>query len=83
MSDSDTPESPRDPVEIVERVLSGEGKDPDVALYEAETSLKELRGAGWRIVRTSTCECGQPDAIHGGAERYPTEERIVEEWSDA
>lgn len=50
----------------------------------AHTALEALHAAGWRIVQTSTCQCGDPDIEHGdGVHRldaYPCEERIVKEW---
>lgn len=56
--------------------------EPDEDNYlDAIAVLEDLHAAGWRIVRTSSCQCGQPDGVHGDADIYPAGERIVAEWT--
>jgi hypothetical protein len=70
-----------DPVSVVaERMVAwGIGLEGDRS--EATALLDAVREAGWRIVRTSTCGCGQPDELHEPhMASYPEAERIVDEW---
>lgn len=50
-------------------------------ILDALMVLEALHAAGWRIVQTSTCGCGQPDVVHGDGVKYPEAERIVAEWT--
>jgi len=69
------------PVEVAARALYDTPTPKPHELAELHAALEAVCAAGWRIVRTSTCACGQPDHDHGPDDvTYPTDERIVDEW---
>ena len=72
-----------EPVEV-SAIPAPQWLTPETLARLREPRATALLASGWRIVRTSTCQCGMPDSEHfDGVHRldaYPCEEHIVEEY---